>query len=38
MRTGTKTYTTGTTMMMTESMQDMMCMCCMERFRVRKDI
>ena len=38
MRTGTKTYTTATNMMMTESMRNMMCMCRMERFRVRKDI
>lgn len=38
MRTGSKTYTTGTNMIMTESMRDMMCMCRMERFRVRKDI
>ena len=38
MRTGYKTYTTLHNMMMTESMRDMMCMCCMERFRVRKDI
>ena len=38
MRIGSKTYTTGTNMIMTESMRDMMCMCRMEWFRVRKDI
>ena len=38
MRTEIKTYTTADKMMMTESMCGMMCMCCMGRFRVRKDI
>ena len=38
MRTGSKTYTTETNMIMTEFMRDMMCMCRMEWFRVRKDI
>lgn len=38
MRTGSKTYTTGTNRIMTESMRDMMCMCRMEWFRVRKEI
>lgn len=38
MRTEIKTYTTADKMMMTGSMCGMMCMCCMGRFRVRKDI
>ncbi len=37
MRTEIKTYTTAGRMM-TGSMCSMMCMCCMGRFRVRKDI
>ncbi len=36
MRTEIQTYTAGR--MMTGSMCGMMCMCCMGRFRVRKDI
>ncbi len=38
MRTESMTYTTGTNRIMTESMRDMMCMCRMEWFRVRKEI
>ncbi len=37
MRTEIKAYTTADRMM-TGSMCGMMCMCCMGRFRVRKDI
>ena len=36
MRTEIKTYTAGR--MLTGFMCGMMCMCCMGRFRVRKDI
>ena len=38
MRTEIKTYTTADKMMMTGSMCGRMWMCCMGRFRVRKDI